>query len=113
MSDTPPDRILNLLSQERDAILRGNLASLPDFADKKDSLIRLLETTRTERSMIMRIDQALRQNERLLAAAREGIKSAHVRVLALQSVRDGLSLYTAAGDRKTVGRRPDTLEHKA
>ena len=49
----------------------------------------------------------------MLAAARDGVKAAVVRLGALRAVREGLSLYTADGTRQTVARTPSELERKA
>ena len=112
MRDTPTDALLILLAEERAAIRSGDLAGLPAFADRKAALAEAIAESRPNNAMAARIDTALKRNARLLSAACDGIRAAQARLAALKDVRNGLSLYTAAGDRTTVARRPDSLEHK-
>lgn len=113
MRDTPADTLLSLLVEERAAIRSGDLTGLVAFADRKAVLAQAVAALGPNRATVARIDKALQHNARLLTAACDGIRAAQARLAALKDVRNGLSLYTAAGDRTTVARRPDTLEHKA
>ena len=113
MHDTPADSLLTLLAQERAALRTGDLTRLSDFATRKAQLSQDLAQASLGRVMALRIGQALAHNERLLVAACDGIRAARARLAALKDVRNGLNLYTAQGDRTTVARRPDSLEHKA
>ena len=112
MRDTPSDALLALLAEERAAICSGDFTGLSGFADRKTSLAQAVVALGPNRATAARIDKALQRNARLLNAACDGIRAAEARLAALKDVRNGLSLYTAAGDRKTVARRPDSLEHK-
>lgn len=112
MRNSVAQTLFTLLEAERDAIRTGRLEDLTALADQKVALSLELSAMPPNRMMLRRIDRALRRNERLLTAACDGVKSAATRLAALRAVRDGLSLYTAAGDRTTVARRPDALEHK-
>ncbi len=113
MRDTPEDALINLLERERAMIRAGDLVALSDLSARKMQLVQALSPAYSNQPAFVRIDGALRQNARLLTAACEGIKSAQSRLHALRAVRDGFSLYTANGDRTTVARRSEALEHKA
>ena len=113
MRDPYAEALLTLLAEERTALRTGDLAGLPDLADRKSRLSQELATTPPDRAVMARIGKALAHNARLLAATRDGVRAAQARLLALKDVRSGLSLYTAQGSRTTVARRPDSLEHKA
>ena len=112
MRESVAQTLLTLLETERAAIRSGRIADLTVLADQKIALSLELSKTPPNRMVLARIDRALRRNERLLTAACDGVKLAATRLAALRAVRDGLSLYNAAGNRTTVARRPDALEHK-
>ena len=105
--------LLDLLAAESAALRNGDLQDLPAIADRKSALAQDIASSAVPRAELARIRQALDRNARLLLAARDGVKAAQTRLSALRSVRDGLSLYTAGGDRTTVARRSTGLEHKA
>ena len=113
MRDAPADALMAVLEEERAAIRSGTLADLPALAARKTALAQDVAMLRLPADVARRIDRALRRNARLLIATCDGIKAAQSRLTALEEVRSGLSLYTAAGDRTTVARRTGTLERKA
>ena len=112
MPETPAAALLSLLEEERAAITTAAFSALPGLAHQKVDLAKSVTATGTRPADMMQIDRCLRRNARLLAAACEGIGAAQDRLAALKDVRNGLNLYTAAGDRTTVARRPGALEHK-
>ena len=113
MHDTPATALLTLLTEERAAIRAGQLSDLTTLANRKDVLTLAVAATPPDRATTARIDRSLQHNARLLSAACDGIRAAQARLAAIKDVRSGLNLYTANGNRTTVARRPDSLEHKA
>ncbi|WP_089898517.1 hypothetical protein [Loktanella fryxellensis] len=104
---------MSVLQDERIALLSGRLDALPDLAQRKLDLLPSLLSATHDAATIARIDQALRRNARLLAAARDGIAAARDRLTAVKAVRDGLDVYGADGSRTSILRRNDMLERKA
>ncbi|MBU0780666.1 hypothetical protein [Loktanella salsilacus] len=113
MRNTPAEDLLDLLADERKLIRSGDLMDLSDLADRKAFLAQSVAAAIPPGPIATQLDQALQRNARLLLAVCGGIRSAQARLTALNEVRNGLSLYTAAGERQTVARRSDILEHKA
>ncbi|MBU2359995.1 MAG: flagellar protein FlgN [Alphaproteobacteria bacterium] len=113
MHKTAETALLALLGEERAALRRGDLADLPDLAARKGALIDDMLSHPQPPRLIDQIARDLQRNAALLAAARDGVAAAQSRLGALRAVRNGLSVYTADGDRTTVARRPGALEHKA
>ena len=107
------DALLALLQEERAALRTGDLTALPTFAARKLVLVEDIRVHPRNPHLIDRITRDLNRNAALLAAAMDGITTAQQRLGALRAVRNGLSVYTAGGDRQTVAQRPDTLERKA
>ena len=113
MTDELAERLLSLLARERSAIRAGSLAELPEIGAEKDALTVELAKTNVSVANVRNIATALQTNARMLAAARNGVKTAVARLGALRAVREGLSLYTADGTRQTIARPPSELERKA
>lgn len=113
MTDDLSERFLSLLAKERDAIRAGALIELSEIGVEKDAMTIELIKANLSDANVRRIETALQTNGHMLAAARDGVKAAVVRLGALRAVREGLSLYTADGTRQTVARTPSELERKA
>ena len=115
----PLDRLLShvetamdLLREERDALLRGAYDRITAIAERKAEVLALLEVAirtapRTARaiSAINRLIAQSRRNEMILAAARDGLMQARRRIAAIARTRGGVVAYLEDGS--LVSCRPD------
>jgi len=115
---TAIDAGMDILRQEREALLHGRYECLPDLTARKIALvdrieaaIRAVHPTRAVQNMIRALVEASRHNEHLLQAAREGLAIAKRRIGAIRKAGRGAIAYaedgstiTAAGDRWTAER---------
>ncbi len=104
---------LKLLKEERAALLAGQLAKVSALSDRKDEIIRDLDLMRMSVVDAQRLKTSAAENARLFQAAIEGLRDAQHRLAELREVRQGLSIYTAAGNRETVRPAGGGMEHKA
>jgi len=113
MNRTIAAQLLSVLDQERQAILAGDTETLAGFDAQKATLAEKLKTGPKNSGELAAISAALNRNARLLSAAITGVKAARSRLAALAAVRDGLSTYSATGNREIVATRKSAIEHKA
>ncbi len=114
MSDGTGDLILDLLDDERAAILAGAFDRLGRIAADKETLFtRLAQDGPPAGPGIARIAARVERDQRLLAAAIAGLRDAGARLRVLRAVRDGFSSYDARGVRATVAQTPPSFGRKA
>ena len=113
MSDGTTRAVLALLDAEYDALLRGDLASLPDFLPRKLALEDSLAKKPPARAELARIARAAERNATMLRAAMAGVEATLSRLRAMAAVRDELTTYTAEGALAKVAKTGRTLERKA
>jgi len=107
------DEIVDLLTEERLAILSGSFGALPELGARKTVLFEALERARGPERELRAIAQSLGRNQRLLAAAIAGVREAATRIGAIGAVRNGFSTYTESGGRAQLGRPGPGLEKRA
>lgn len=111
---------MEILSEERDALLTGRYGQLSDITQKKTDLLGRLEDavrsaprTRAVQRLVSRLIEASRYNEALLKAAREGLAIAKRRIAGIRKAGRGAVAY--AEDGSTISSSGDrwTSEHLA
>ena len=108
---TPAEQLLRvigeahaLLARERDLISRGDFTGLAALAGAKqaaleeiDEVIRRVRGTPGLRAALTGLIEDGRRNERLLAAARQGVAGARRRIDAIRATRRGAVAYDRHG----------------
>jgi flagellar biosynthesis/type III secretory pathway chaperone len=110
---TPAGRLLDLLADERKALLSGDLGGLAPFIAAKEKLLALLEGTAPDQAQLDRLRMAAASNQALLDAAQRGVRAARARIEVARNGGAGLSTYDAAGKTSTHGARTGSLERRA
>ncbi len=110
MLDWHLTKLMKLLERERAHLLRGDLAAAAELSDGKERLLEKLDISGLDAPRLRRLTTSASRNERLIAAAREGVSAARQR---LQQIRQGpgVRTYMANGTRETI-RPPQTSLHK-
>ena len=106
------DRLIDLLDNERRALLEGRLADALALSERKLRLTERIEHETLGAETARRVRDRARRNEALLAAAMSGIKSARERIASLFTARP-LSTYGSDGRRQQIGGAGGTLERRA
>ena len=95
---------MNLLLEERTAILRGAYERIGQIAARKEEVLRLLEAamrlapkTREGTDALKRLIADSRRNELILTAAREGLAQARRRIAAISRAQRGVVAYLEDG----------------
>lgn len=108
------DRALaDLLLRERADILAGRLEGLERLHDEKMALLARLPGAAPQRAGLMRIRQLSEENQRLLAAAAEGLKSAAARLAAISGAQAGFGTYDRSGRESRIEIPRRVVERKA
>lgn len=113
MDDVAADLILDLLDDERAAILAGAFDRLDRMAARKEALFTRLAEEAVPPSRLARIARSVGRNQRLLAASLAGLREAGARLKVLRSVRDSFSSYDARGTLAVLPQVPPAFERKA
>ena len=98
--------LLDLLAEERQAILTGQYDQLPGLAGRKQALFGDLATAAVSVPRLRQIGAQVSRNQRLLAAALRGLREVGDRLGLVREVRDNLSTYDSAGQKTTVASTP-------
>ena len=102
-----------LLDDERDALLEGNLDQVSRLVARKETLIeRLAQVDRTDRGAILELNVKFERNQALLRSALEGIRSVTRRLAMLRRVRTSLDTYDSRGARRSIEMSPETSVEK-
>ncbi len=99
------------LEEERRAVLSGDYRTLEKIASAKADL--LSDLARDDPGLLQSIASAIARNQRLLAAAIEGVQTAQQRIAVLKDVRDTLRTYDAQGHKANLSESRPTIERKA
>lgn len=113
MIDNLDQRLLDLLTEERQAILTGQFHRLPGLAGRKESLFVDLTAAEVTAPRLRQIGKQVGRNQRLLAAALRGIREVGDRLGLVREVRDTLSTYDSSGQKTTVASARPSFERKA
>ena len=100
-AQTMIDELDQLLDQERQALLDGDLERIARLMETKESLIdRLNELSDIERQDLDGVRDKVTRNQALLTSAMEGIRAVADRIADLRHVRQGLATYDQSGRRQ-------------
>lgn len=100
------DSLDDVLEQERQALLHGELDKLQRLYDYKARLIDQLRVLDLEDAEdIQPLTEKLNRNQSLLNSALEGIRAVTRRLDAVRQARETLETYDADGKRNTLGSR--------
>ena len=113
MADILDRTLLDLLTEERQAILAGQFDQLPGLAGRKEALFADLASAAVTVPRLRQIGAQVSRNQRLLAAAMRGLREVGDRLDLVREVRDTLSTYDSGGQKTTVAPARPTFEHKA
>ena len=93
-------KLNNLLEGERNALLSGDLASLPGFLMEKEQLITELETCEiADLDRIAIVQLKIKRNQNLMSGALSGIQDVGTRLKAVRQARVALETYDKRGFR--------------
>lgn len=106
-------RLLELLAEERAAMLEGNFAALPAFVSEKTVLVPAVENAMPDQAMLERLKSAAASNQALLSAALRGVHAARKRIEAARNGGAVLSTYDASGKAASFGARKSSFERRA
>ncbi len=103
---------LALLEAERAALVAGNYAALADMRGRKEACLAALDSMRGS-TELARVALAAQRNERLLAAALAGLKTALDRVTTIRASLADHGTYDATGRKSRLAAPPGALQRKA
>jgi flagellar biosynthesis/type III secretory pathway chaperone len=103
-------RLSALLEAERQALRKGDIATLTELTPQKttlaDDLSQLAALSQAQRDEMQVL---LDRNRRLLAAARDGVRDVQARLQEQQRLRQGMTTYDRSGQENRIGAaRPGT-----
>ncbi len=106
--------LAGLLAHEREALLSGDLAALPQLVLAKEALLeRVQAADAPAKEQLAAIRKAADANHALLSAALRGVKAAQMRLDAIRSGGAALSTYDASGKAKTHDGTKSSIERRA
>jgi flagellar biosynthesis/type III secretory pathway chaperone len=105
--------LLDLLTEEREAILKGAFDKLPGLAGRKEALFGDLAAAAVSGPTLRRIGAQVGRNQRLLAAALRGFREVSDRLGIVREVRDSFSTYDSAGQKSHVSPTRPAFERKS
>lgn len=106
MADYTAQDLINelddILEQEREALILGELEKLHDLLLLKDTLItRLNDLDDGELGALETVQEKVSRNQSLLDSAMQGIRSVAARMQELRKVRKGLDVYDKSGKKNS------------
>lgn len=109
------DELDDLLDQEREALLKGELGQLARLMTLKEGLIdRIRGHESLEQEVLASVQGKVTRNQALLNSAMEGIRAVADRIADLRRVRRGLETYDRTGRKTEVGtQNRSTVERRA
>jgi len=109
------EKLSNLLDDEREALLRGDLERLNDLLVPKEALIEAMNLVpQTDLTTMQELDGKVKRNQLLLDGALEGIRAVALRMAQLREVKGALETYGADGKRREIELESESsVEHRA
>ncbi|MGR3621148.1 flagellar biosynthesis protein FlgN [Pseudophaeobacter sp.] len=93
-----------ILDQERQALVRGELDQIEALLSRKEAAIsRLNAFEDLERAALNKVQTKVSRNQELLNSAMEGIRSVAARMTELRRVKKGLDVYDRTGRKARYG----------
>ncbi len=108
-------KLNEILDEEREALLRGDLEKLSALLVPKETLIEAMNSIpQADLNAVRILDGKVRRNQALLDGALEGIRSVAHRMARLRDVKGALETYGADGKRHDIPLGPDSsVERRA
>ncbi|MEM6890722.1 MAG: hypothetical protein AAF636_21690 [Pseudomonadota bacterium] len=102
-----------VLKEEKRLLLNGDILNLGDLLKKKEMLINQIESNDIEfsRDEILYIRRLSVENEQLLGATEQGIKSALNKIEGMNSQKDSKT-YTKSGNRTSLNLSKSSVREK-
>ncbi|MGX9355978.1 flagellar biosynthesis protein FlgN [Roseobacteraceae bacterium S113] len=108
------DEVSELLEQERQALLSGDLEAIGEMMDRKTELLEKLENAGEESlEQLTSLRETALRNQQLLDHALQGIKSVADRLAEMRKVRAQLDTYGADGNKMTFYTARHSVERRA
>jgi hypothetical protein len=109
------DALDDILDEEREALLSGDLEKIGRLVERKETLIDRLNQIETAEAVALRdLQKKMHRNQGLLDGALEGIRTVASRLSLLRRVRLTLETYDSTGVKQTIDCPKDgTLEKRA
>lgn len=107
------DVFYDLLAQERDLLLRGEIEMLARLLPRKERLLDCLEEGDITFSLVEDLRICFEQNQQLLRAVLEGLRAASLRLKTIERGNYGLRTYTENGLPSDLSRKECQFEIKA
>ena len=109
------EALSDLLEQEREALLTGDLEAVAELLKSKEAFIEELSRIEEfEAQALETLQGKMKRNQDLLDSALEGIRAVADRLAALRRVRTTLETYDAKGDKRTIAMDKDgSVEKRA
>lgn len=102
-----------LLSEERQALLTGQVAALAELAARKEKLAGQLTHAGLDAARLKVLKDRIAANAALLLAAQRGLGAARERLSQIRSGGAPLTTYGRDGRRMDIGRPASGLNHRA
>ncbi len=114
-SDALFEALDDLLEQEREALLTGDLEKVGKLLQTKEGFIEdLAKVEEFETKALEALQGKMQRNHDLLDSALEGIRAVATRLAALRRVRTTLDTYDAKGEKQSIEIAKDgSLEKRA
>ena len=108
MTNHDPQRLIEeldeILDQERQALVRGELEKIESLLARKESIIGQLNAfEELERAELSKVQSKVSRNQELLNSAMQGIRSVAARMAELRRVKKGLDVYDRSGRKARYG----------
>lgn len=107
------DVFYDLLAQERDLLLRGEIEMLTRLLPRKERLLDCLQEGDLTPSVIEDLRASFDQNQQLLRAVLEGLRAASTRLKTIERGNSSLKTYTENGSSSDLSRKECQFEIKA
>lgn len=99
----PLTELSELLDQEREALLKGDLEKLGALLVPKEALIDALNVgPQPDSEAIRQLDRKVQRNQLLMDGALEGIRAVAARLAKLREVKGALETYGADGRKRDL-----------
>lgn len=107
------DALDQLLDNERQALIQGNLEKISDLIAVKQSLFDQINALDVGgRNELEAVQKKVTRNQALLSSALEGIRAVASRMADLRRVRSGLETYDRRGQKKNFDTQPNSSVEK-
>ncbi|MBD3801851.1 MAG: hypothetical protein IE919_01280 [Thioclava sp.] len=107
----PVHALMDILRVEREAIRAADLGALTGLADRKQNALARLDAPPAE--ALHELRRMAIENERLLAAALQGVRAAQSRLKTIMVSARGYDSYDASGNKTAIRRDGSAFERRA